>query len=243
MMTPRFFCGIPLVAGQAVTLPAPVAHHADRVLRLRSGDEVVLFNGRGGEYAGRIEGPSRVGRVRLDAWRPIEREPQLAITLGQALPATEKMEWIVQKAVELGVTEIAPIVTARSIVRLSGERASKRIAHLQQIAVAACEQCGRNTVPAVRELRALPDFLGQPGEGPSTRLVLEPAAGVRVAMISQPLPRVILLVGPEGGLTEEELDAARSMGFVALALGPRMLRTETAGLAAAVALLSRWGDI
>lgn len=243
MMVARFFCAVPLNAGQSVTLPAAAAHHAERVLRLRAGDAVVLFNGCGGEYAGRIESLGKVARVKLQAWHAVEREPPLAVTLVQSLVAADKMDWIVQKAVELGATEIAPVVSSRSVVRLSRERAAKRIEHLRQIAVAACEQCGRNTVPTVRDLRALPAFLGEQAACQTVRLMLAPGGQVRLATLPPPSGPLVLLVGPEGGLSNEEEQAAQSAGFTALALGPRTLRTETAGIAALAALLSRWGDI
>jgi 16S rRNA (uracil1498-N3)-methyltransferase len=242
-MVPRFFCALPLNTGQSVTLPAAAAHHAERVLRLRAGDEVVVFNGKGGEYAGRIETLGKVSRVRLESWHAVEREAPLAVTLVQALPAADKMDWIVQKAVELGVAEIAPVVSSRSVVRLSGERAVKRVEHLRQVALAACEQCGRNTVPVLRELQSLPAFLGEQATRQGVRLMLALRGELRIATLSPPSERVVLLVGPEGGLSEEEQRAAQSVGFAALALGPRTLRTDTAGIVALAALLSRWGDI
>jgi 16S rRNA (uracil1498-N3)-methyltransferase len=241
-MVPRFFCSLPLNAGQAVTLPVDVAHHAERVLRLRAGDAVVLFNGNGGEYPARIETLGRVSRVRLEAWQPIERESPLAIRLAQAMPAADKMDWIVQKSVELGVAAIAPVVSSRSIVRLSGERAAKRIDHLRRLAIAACEQCGRNRVPPVDDLLPLPQFLATQAELPGPKLMLSPCAPVRLSELPSPNSALTLLVGPEGGFTDEELRAARACGFQPAALGPRVLRTETAGLAALAGLLARWGD-
>lgn len=242
-MVPRFFCSLPLNAGQAVTLPEDVAHHAERVLRLRAGDAVVLFNGNGGEYPGRIETLGRIGRVRLDTWRPVERESPLAVCLAQSMPAADKMDWIVQKSVELGVAAIVPVVSSRSIVRLSGDRAAKRIDHLRRLAVAACEQCGRNRVPPVDDLLPLPHFLATQPERPGPKLVLSPGASTRLRELPSPDGALTLLVGPEGGFTEEELRAACACGFQPVALGPRVLRTETAGLAALAALLARWGDL
>lgn len=233
---------MPLNAGQTVTLPPAVAHHAERVLRMRVGDAVVLFNGRGGEHAGRIDALGKIGRVRLETWQAIEREAPLAITLVQALPAADKMDWIVQKAVELGVTGIVPVVSSRSVVRLSGERAAKRIDHLRQIAIAACEQCGRNRLPEIADLQPLPHYLAQPRAEAALPLVLALTAEKRLADLPQPDGGIVLLVGPEGGLTDDEVVAARSVGFMPVGIGPRILRTETAGLAAIAALQARWGD-
>lgn len=243
-MIPRFFCALPLNAGQAVTLPDDVAHHAERVLRLRAGDAVVLFNGAGGEYPGRIETLGKIGRVRLDAFDVRECESPLAVRLAQAMPAADKMDSIVQKCVELGVAAVAPVVSSRSIVRLSGERAAKRIDHLRRLAIAACEQCGRNRVPQVDDLQSLPQFLAGERTASTLRLVLAPGAQTGLgALTAPPGGAVTLLVGPEGGFSDEELRAASACGFQPVALGPRVLRTETAGLAALAALQARWGDL
>lgn len=241
-MPPRLFCSQPLAAGQVVTLPNQAAHHAGRVLRLEIGDDVVLFDGRGGEYPGRITALGREVRVVLVRYDQVEREAPLRITLAQAVVANEKMDWVVQKAVELGVGAIVPLATERSVVRLSGERAVRRVEHLRQVAIAACEQCGRNRVPSVAELERLPDFLAAQAASVSVRLTLDPAAGQRLGALDLAGREVLLLIGPEGGLSGNEAAAAQAAGFLAVALGPRVLRTETAGLAAIAAILARWGD-
>ncbi len=241
-MTSRFHCPGPLKEGQIIALPAPAAHHALRVLRLCAGDEVVLFDGTGGEWVGRLVEAGRSLQVELGNHRAIEREAPLKLTLAQALPAADKMDWVVQKAVELGAAAIAPLAARRSVVRLSSERAEKRLLHWRQVMISACEQCGRNRLPSLSPLLDLPHYLTQPAVGNETRLLLSPHQGLRLSALPRPAAGVTLLVGPEGGFTEEEVDAARSAGFQAVALGPRVLRTETAGIAAIAAIMALWGD-
>jgi 16S rRNA (uracil1498-N3)-methyltransferase len=241
-MVPRLFFDSPLAPGRTVVLPPRQAHHALRVLRLGAGDDVVLFDGGGGEYAGRIEPAGAALRVALLRHEPADRAPPLAVTLAQALVAAEKMDWLVQKATELGVAAIAPIETERCVVRLSGERSARRVAHLREVAVSACEQCGLNRVPQVADLERLPDFLAAAAQIEAARIVLAPGASRRLVELPRPSGRVILLVGPEGGFGDNELAAARSCGFEQASLGPRTLRTETAGLAAIAAMLALWGD-
>ena len=239
-MVPRLFCSQP-ISGKAITLPAEAAHHALRVLRLRSGDSVILFDGSGGEWPGCLQEEGRALQVELGQWRPVEREASLALTLAQCLPSADKMDWVVQKAVELGVAAIQPLEAARSVLRLSGERAEKRSRHWLQVAISACEQCGRNRTPVLAPLLSLPAYLAQPGPPGELRLLLAPAGSLRLAELARP-QAVTLLVGPEGGLTEDEIAAARLAGFQAVSLGPRVLRTETAGLAAIAAMQALWGD-
>ncbi|MDR2189220.1 MAG: 16S rRNA (uracil(1498)-N(3))-methyltransferase [Azonexus sp.] len=242
MNLPRFYCREPLAAGASVDLPPPVARHAGRVLRLPPGAAMILFDGRGGEYLAHIERIERDRvRARLADWRDVERESPLAVTLAQALQAGEKMDFTIQKAVELGVRDIAPVTSRRSVLRLAGERAARRVAHWQGVAAAACEQCGRNQVPLVAPLEKLENWLARPAAG-VLRLMLTPDAEQTLADL--PTSRIIqLLIGPEGGLDEQEIIAAEAAGFQAARLGPRVLRTETAGLAALTALQCLWGDL
>ncbi|MCX7176569.1 MAG: 16S rRNA (uracil(1498)-N(3))-methyltransferase [Proteobacteria bacterium] len=241
-MVPRFYCPIPLQSGRTITLPPEAAHHALRVLRLRSGDELVLFDGLGGEYPGRVVDAARTMRVALEDWRDTEREAPLALTLVQALPAGDKMDWVVQKAVELGAATIQPVQAKRSVVRLAGERADKRVGHWQQVAISACEQSGRNRLPIIGAVVDLPHYLGMPRGENDTRLLLSPQSGARLSALPRPAGGVTLLIGPEGGLDEDEEHAAHSVGFQSVSLGSRVLRTETAGLAAMAAILALWGD-
>jgi len=245
MNLPRFFCPLALSAGVSVDLPESAARHAARVLRLRSGDDLTLFDGRGGEYAARIAQVERE-RVRVDvlAWDARECESPLALTLVQALQAGEKMDLTVQKAVELGVGRIVPVLARRSVVRLDGARAARRVEHWRGVAASACEQCGRNRVPEVAELQALERWLAQPAPASALRLMLAPGAEHTLATLAPPPAGspIELLIGSEGGLAPEEMHAAAQAGFVSVRLGPRVLRTETAGLAALAAIHARWGD-
>lgn len=242
MNLPRFYCREALAPGAHIELPEPVARHAVRVLRLPPGAPMILFDGRGGEYLAHIE---RIERDRVLAeladWRDIERESPLAITLVQALQAGEKMDFTIQKAVELGVRDIVPVESRRSVMRLAGDRAGKRVAHWQGVAASACEQCGRNQVPLVAPLEKLDSWLARPAEG-TLRLMLAPDAGQTLADLA-PATNIQLLIGAEGGLDPQEVIAAGQAGFQAVRLGPRVLRTETAGLAALAALQLLWGDL
>lgn len=241
MSPPRFHCPPPLAEGQLLDLPPRAAHHAARVLRLAPGDPLVLFSGEGGEFAAQVVAAARGAvKVRVGAHRSGDRESPLALTLAQALLSGEKMDLVIQKAVELGAARVQPLATARDVARLAGERAGKRLAHWQAVAVAACEQCGRNRVPEVAPVQGLARWLGAaPG---AARFVLAPGAGAGLRALDPPAGPAVLLVGPEGGLAPEELAAAEAAGFRRLTLGPRVLRTETAGLAALAALQALWGD-
>jgi len=241
MNLPRFYCREALAPGAHIDLPEPVARHAVRVLRLPPGAAVVLFDGRGGEYEARIE---RIEKDRvmaaLGAWREVERESPLAVTLIQAVQAGEKMDFTIQKAVELGVSAIVPVDSRRSVTRLSGERAGRRVAHWQGVAASACEQCGRNQVPQVAPLEKLESWLARPAVG-GLRLMLAPDA--EHALADLPLARQVqMLIGAEGGLDPQEVVAAQQVGFQPVRLGPRVLRTETAALAALAAMQALWGD-
>lgn len=247
-MIPRFFCPpahARLAPGARFVLPADVAHHALRVLRLRGGAEIILFDGCGGEWRARIGkiGPGAAASVEVIEFLSREVESPLAVTLIQGLPeSAEKMDWIVEKAVELGATAIQPVAARRSIVRLSAERMEKRRQHWQAVAIAACAQCGRNRVPEVRPLLPLFDLLASLPTSDALRLLLSPQGATTLAALPQPSGEALLLVGPEGGLSEEEVAAAQRVGFLSIRLGPRTLRTETAGMAMLAALQTLWGD-
>ncbi len=246
-MIPRFYCPatkVPLAAGRVISLPEEAAHHAAKVLRLRNGDPLVLFDGSSGEFSAHIVETGREMRVMLDEWHAIERESPLKLTLAQALPTGDKMDWIIQKAVELGAAAIQPLQAKRSVVRLAGERAAKRAAHWRQVAVAACEQSGRNRLPDIHAILDLAHYLAQPANGNELRLLLSPHQGERLATLPRPQGSVTLLVGPEAGFdeSEEKMVLSTAAGFHAVTLGPRVLRTETAGLAAIAAAMTVWGD-
>ncbi|HEY0824496.1 MAG TPA: 16S rRNA (uracil(1498)-N(3))-methyltransferase [Ramlibacter sp.] len=230
---PRLHCGEPLSGGLRLALPPGTARHV-QVLRMQPGDALTLFDGRGGEYEAVVEhmGRSEV-QVAVGAHRAIECEAPVAVHLAVAMPANERMDWLVEKATELGAASIQPLVAERSVLRLTGERAQKKQAHWQAIAIAACEQCGRNRVPAVHAVQPLPNWLAaqaRPG------LVLSLRPGTR-ALSAQPGPaEVTLLSGPEGGLSAAEEEVALARGWTAVNLGPRVLRAETAPLAALAVL-------
>ena len=243
---PRFYYPAPLAAsGKRLLLPDALAHHAVRVLRLRDGTAIVLFDGSGGQYPAvlRIEG--RQAWAELGDFDAREAELPGRITLVQGLPGSDKMDWVVEKAVELGAAALAPIQARRSVVQLSAERAGKRLAHWRRIAQASAEQCGRNRLMDIAAPRSLEDYLAQPAAG--LRLLCHPEADATLAQALAPLAgqaqvELSLLVGPEGGWSEEELQAARRAGVQAVRFGPRVLRTETAGLAliAAASALLGW---
>lgn len=242
MAISRFFFPEPLPQGGEIRIPDPLAHHATRVLRLRHGDAMVLFDGEGGEVPALLQMRGKTWWAVLGEHAAVERESPLELVLVQSLASGEKMDWVVQKAVELGVCGIIPVESGRSVARLSGERALRRVDHWRQVAVAACEQSGRNRVPMIDGVVGLRDYLAAT-RPPHLKLVCVPGAQVRMRQMERPAVPVHILVGPEGGWTDNELAAARAAGCVAVALGPRVLRTETAGVAMLSALQAVWGDL
>jgi 16S rRNA (uracil1498-N3)-methyltransferase len=249
-MSARFYAAMPLAEGASVLLPDGAARHV-QVLRMQPGQEITLFNGEGGQWQASI---TRMGRseveVLVGTHQATEREPARAVHLAAGMPANERMDWLVEKAAELGAASVQPLQTSRSVLRLSGERATKKQGHWQSVAVAACEQCGGNRVPRVAPvselgawLKALP--VAPAGDAP-LRYLLSLAEGTQaLAMVlkNEAASRAVLfLSGPEGGLSAEEDELARSLGFVPVTLGPRILRAETAALAALVASLATAND-
>ena len=239
-MVPRFYLEAPLRAGGVCTLSEDAAHHAVHVLRLREGDEVTLFNGRGGEFAARIASMQRL-RISIDLLqhRALERESPVRVTLVQGVSAGERMDSTVRKAVELGVAEVQPVLAARSVARPKGERAEHRRSHWQKIVISACEQCGRNRVPEVQALVSLDDY--RPGAG-MTKILLSPSSQLPLSKLPAAERHIVLAAGPEAGFTEEEEARLVEAGFVPASLGPRILRTETAAVAALAARNALRGD-
>ena len=237
---PRLFAPVDLPLGAEIRLPDRAARHL-AVLRLRRGDEVVLFNGGGAEFTAELLRVSaRETLARVLSKYDCERESPLTISLAQCISTGDRMDTTLQKASELGVSRIIPIASERSVVRLSGDRAEKRVAHWRNVVVAACEQCGRNRIPEVATITGISDFLGAvSGEG--LRLVLAPDAERNLKNLAPPR-EVTLLVGPEGGLTPQERQLTERSEFVPVRFGPRVLRTETAPLAAVAAMQTLWGD-
>ncbi|SMG57230.1 16S rRNA (uracil(1498)-N(3))-methyltransferase [Paraburkholderia susongensis] len=243
---PRFFVGIPLHPDDILPLPDDVVRHV-LVLRLQPGDSIVLFNGEGGEYSAElIEVERRSARVKIRDFRATEVETPYHLTLAQGIASGDKMDWLLEKAVELGASSFVPLTTTRSVVRLAGERAQRRHQHWQGIVRASCEQCGRNRLPEVAQVREIATWLAtlppEPEEG-ELRILLSPRANIGFSALPTAAPRgrVIVLVGPEGGFSSAEEAAATAHGFSAVGLGPRVLRTETAGMAVLSALAARWG--
>lgn len=227
-----------------VALPEQASAHVSRVLRMRTGDAVTVFDGRGGEYAAEIATIAKKEvTLRLGAHSPTERESPLAVTLIQGLARGDKMDYIIQKATELGVARIIPVATARGIVQLDDERSDRKWQHWRAVAAAACEQCGRNRLPEIAPPCSL-EQLWQSHTLPSLRLLLSPHArtGIASALIPRPT-ELAVLIGPEGGLDPEEESRAVAVGFRQTTLGPRVLRTETAGLAVLTAVQSLAGDL
>lgn len=240
LSAPRFHVPPGLSPGAELSLPARAAQHV-AVLRLRPGDAVILFDGSGGEYTCTL---SRIGksetRVRVATRNDVERESALDITLAQGLSSSDRMDYALQKATELGVSRIQPIATERSVVRLSDDRAERKLTHWQNVVIAACEQCGRNRVPDVAPVVTLAAYLTSVRAN-ALRLLLVAEAKLRLRDL-QPANTIEVLIGPEGGLTEFERQSAERAGFTPVRLGPRVLRTETAPLAAISTLQAMWGD-
>jgi 16S rRNA (uracil1498-N3)-methyltransferase len=243
MPLPRFFVDLPLVPDTELQLPSDIAHHAVRVLRLRDGDDLVIFNGKGGQYPARLAVEGKSAAAQLGAFDAREAELPGRITLAQAIPSGDKMDWVIEKAVEVGVTTIQPIAAARCVLRLSGDRLEKRLAHWRRIVVAACEQCGRNRVPEVRAPLTPEQFLATVADGQAPlRVMCDPDAAIRLTDLVQQRDMaagIELLVGPEGGWSPEELALAARYRVEAVRFGDRILRTETAGTALVAALSAK----
>jgi 16S rRNA (uracil1498-N3)-methyltransferase len=252
MRLTRVYVNVALMPGSVVELPPDTASHLARVLRARAGDEVILFNGDGREFCGAIE-TVRGSRVTASVGegRPVDRESPLGISLVQCVPRGDRMDFIVQKATELGVARIVPVLSQRSVVRLDKDQAESKAVHWRAVAVSACEQCGRNRLPAIEAAQPLLNYLGGsvPGTGP--RLVFEPESESQPRSAGRDAPHpadigigaVEIAIGPEGGFAGDELEAFRVAGFSKVGLGPRVLRTETAAIAAMVWLQARYGDM
>ena len=237
--TPRFFAPVELSLGTEIRLPERATRHCV-VLRLRRGDAITLFNGQGGEFSATLTRiSSDEARARVLSRHTPERESPLPIALAQCVSGGDRMDMALQKSTELGVSRIVPIASERSLVKLTDDRAERRVAHWRNVVIAACEQCGRNCIPEVTDITEISAFLAM--AGPGLRLLLAPDAGQNLRELARPF-EVTLLVGPEGGLAPQERQRAETAGFVPVRFGPRVLRTETAPLAAIAAMQTLWGD-
>lgn len=242
MSQPRIHFPVPLQRDSTLTLPDDAFRHLVQVLRLRQNETFIAFDGNGGEYqAELLEIGKREARARIGAFLDVERESPLDLSLAQCISKGDRMDYTLQKAVELGVTRIVPLHSSRSVVRLDADRWDKKLEHWRGVISSACEQSGRTRVPQLAEIEALPSWLDRDcahGE----RLTLDPLAHHGLRELPAPRGPVTLLVGPEGGLSEHELNRAREAGFTGIRMGPRVLRTETAGIAALAAMQAMWGD-
>ena len=240
---PRFYCTPPIPLSGSFELPPDAAHHAYRVLRLRIGDPVEIFDGVGNACHGMIAnlGPRQVtvAGITESANKP---ESPLHTVLAQALSSSEKMDWVIQKSTELGVTEIQPLATDRSVARLSADRTERRLEHWQQVAISACEQCGRNVLPQIHKPLDIMDWLQLAGKMSASRYILLPDGTASLRDQARPGQKAVLLVGAEGGFSRPESDTAISCGFVPIRIGARVMRTETAAIAGLAVLQTLWGD-
>jgi 16S rRNA (uracil1498-N3)-methyltransferase len=244
MLRTRIHIDQPLHPNTDVELSGDRAHYIGRVLRLQPGDDLTLLNGRGGEYRAVIRTiGKRIVGLSLGEHIKSELESPLSIHLLQGVSRGERMDFVVQKATELGVARVTPIITDYSVVRLAPVRAQKRALHWRGIAASACEQCGRNLLPDIDEPISLRNWLGENGESSGSRLILTPGTTDSLASVDGGAMMMTLLVGPEGGFSEAEYELAAATGFHALNLGPRILRTETAAIAALAVLQALFGDL
>jgi 16S rRNA (uracil1498-N3)-methyltransferase len=238
----RVFVEEPLAVGQPCTLQGTAANHVMRVLRLREGDALTLFDGRGGEYAARVTGFRKDSvQAEVTEHRAVERESPLHLTLAQGISRGERMDWVMQKATELGVTRIVPVITERTMVKLDERQSERKLQHWRGIVIAACEQSGRNRVPEVAQPASYHDVI-QSFDPSTTRVLLSPTGTLRASELARS-ERMAMLIGPEGGLSEREQEAAVAAGFQPVRMGPRILRTETAAIAALAALQHDFGDL
>jgi 16S rRNA (uracil1498-N3)-methyltransferase len=252
MRLTRVFVEAPVTAGKRVVVEGSAVNHITRVLRLRSGDALTVFDGSGGEFGARIaEFRKDAVVVAVEEHRPLDRESPLTLTLAQGISRGERMDWIIQKATELGASKIVPLFTKRSMVRLDERQAERKIQHWRAIAVAACEQCGRNKVPELVTPIDFFDVLPADSSG-ATRLLLSPTGDLRIEDLQAvdglnvgkgASKAITVLIGPEGGLEDVEQEAALAAGFKAVRLGPRVLRTETAAIAALTIIQHHFGDL
>ncbi len=246
---PRIYIPLALTPNSEISIEGSAANHIGRVLRLKEGDEITLFNGEGGEYNATLTAIERkMVRTHIEAFNPRECESPLRITLAQGISRGERMDYTLQKSVELGVSRIIPLSTERCGVKFDAKRAAKRLQHWQGVIISACEQSGRNYIPEILPAISLHAWLdahrasNQP-QNEALRLMLQPRATQSLRQLTPPTGEISLLIGPEGGLSDNEIEVSTQCGFQGIQLGPRVLRTETAGVAALAALQSYWGDL
>lgn len=239
----RFFSPTPLTIGQTTALSENAAAHAIRVMRLKAGDTLILFSGDGFDYQCALTDiEKKAAYAEVQSRTAVSNESPLNIRLLQGISSGDRMDYTIQKAVELGITEIFPLMTDRSVTKLSGDRAGKRVEHWQGVAIAACEQSGRAVIPEVHAPVTLAQWLGQHETQASLNILLNPVGAKRLAQIEKPSGYIHLLIGPEGGLSSNEIALATQNYFQSIVLGPRILRTETAAVTAIASMQTLWGD-
>jgi 16S rRNA (uracil1498-N3)-methyltransferase len=244
MRLTRVYVDTPVNTGKRLVVEGGAANHITRVLRLRNGDALTVFDGSGAEFGARIEEFRKDAViVCVDEQRTVDRESPLSLTLAQGISRGERMDWIIQKATELGATRIVPVFTQRSVVRLDDKQAERKLQHWRAITIAACEQCGRNRLPELVTPVDFFDVLPETFTPNSTRLLLSPHAELRIDDLRELHGGVTVLIGPEGGLDDVEQEAAMAAGFKSVRMGPRVLRTETAAIAALTILQRYFGDL
>lgn len=241
MRIPRIYIATPLQSHQEVHLDQQASEHVLKVLRLRKGATLILFDGRGAQYQGVLEQTAKHDAVvTVREAEQASAESHLHLTLAQSVSKGDRMDYTIQKAVELGVSRIIPLLTERTVVHLSGERLQRRLQHWQSIIIHACQQCGRNILPGLESVTPLQEFLHR---GDGVRLVLNHRASESLKDVHPDGQSVTLLIGPEGGLSEAEVEQAQDSGFTGIRMGPRIMRTETAAVAAISAIQTLWGDM
>lgn len=247
MRIPRFYLARPLRVRQTLELPTELFRHAIQVLRMKAGDPLIIFNGEGGEYLAEL---SDVGKRKASAdiisFDPVDRESDLQLTLVQSIIKPDKMDLTIQKCVELGVTHIRPVISQRSVVRMGRDKLDKKLSHWQAIAINACEQSGRTRIPTILTPSAFDAWLETPTENNETRLMLMPGDYPRMNTLQGSLPekpQISLMIGPEGGFTDDEVAACQQHGITTLSLGPRILRAETAAITVTSLLQQYFGDL
>lgn len=242
MSDTRVYLDLPLASGHRLELPEGAFRHLVQVLRMQAGDALTVFDGRGGEYAAQLEAVAKRGAtLRIGSFHDVSRESALDLTLVQGISKGDRMDFTIQKAVELGVTRIVPVSTERCNVNLGAERQDKKFEHWRGVMISACEQSGRTRVPELCAVQRFADWLAQPAHGP--RLMLDPQAAIPLAAVKGPVAGLSLVVGPEGGLSPAELRIGSTAGCLGVRLGPRVLRTETAGVVALSVVQALFGDL
>jgi 16S rRNA (uracil1498-N3)-methyltransferase len=242
MRIPRIYLSQSLNPGNEIELDSNALRHVVQVLRLKAGHPLILFNGTGGEFEAQlVKVEKRQAIVQIGRFHDVSRESSLITHLGLGISKGERMDFALQKAVELGISEITPLFTEYCVVQLTGSRVEKKQEHWRAVIISACEQSGRNTIPVLNATTTFTDWLSSIQT--ATRLILDPQADTALSTITLPQPEVTLTVGPEGGFSEAEIELARQVGFLGISLGPRVLRTESAAVASLAAVQCLWGDL